>query len=202
MVKLNLGCRSDYKEGWVNTEIDRTCKADVYFDLTQYPYPFKDNEFDIVLAHMILKHIPQPNKVLKELHRITKDGGKIYILVPHSSDPLRYSDITHINFFNSTTFKCGRNNDLYPLFEEEKCRLSFARINNLWLNKIINPIINLFPVIYERLFTGLIQVSCIAFILKVRKDKEFYESRLKEIKDGEIKAGKKWSNNFEFIRDI
>jgi len=36
-MKLNLGCRNNYREGWINAEIDRDCKADTYFDLNKYP---------------------------------------------------------------------------------------------------------------------------------------------------------------------
>jgi len=202
MNNLNLGCRNNYRVGWVNAEIDQSCRADVYFDMTKFPYPFNDNTFDKILAHAILEHIPNPSKVLKELHRISKPNARIYILVPHASDPLRHCDLTHINFFNSRTFKCGFNTDLYPLFEELKCKISFTRVNHTWLNKIFNPLINFSQVFYERFLTGFIQSSCIVFILKVNKNADFICSRKVKMQIQELSYGKKWSDGLDFIRTI
>ena len=73
--KLNLGCGNDYKEGWVNLEntdgyIDRKYKADVFHDLNKYPYPFKSNEFDLILASHLVEHLEDPLRFFKHRNSI------------------------------------------------------------------------------------------------------------------------------------
>lgn len=40
--------------------------------------PFADREFDIVIANMMLYHVPDLNKGLSEVRRVLKPGGKFY----------------------------------------------------------------------------------------------------------------------------
>jgi len=41
------------------------------------PYPFKDDEFNLVFTNAVFEHIPNINLALKEMIRITKQGGYI-----------------------------------------------------------------------------------------------------------------------------
>ncbi|KAF7347290.1 Class I SAM-dependent methyltransferase [Mycena venus] len=38
---------------------------------------FPDNSFDVVHAHQVLQHVPDPVKALKEMYRVTKPGGVV-----------------------------------------------------------------------------------------------------------------------------
>lgn len=51
-------------------------------DLTDYPYPFKDNTFDKILCTEVLEHIQDNGAVLDELYRIIKPGGMLVVSVP------------------------------------------------------------------------------------------------------------------------
>jgi ubiquinone/menaquinone biosynthesis C-methylase UbiE len=44
-----------------------------------YDIPCRDNEFDVVVARMFLPHFPDWPKVLKEMTRVTKQGGKLIV---------------------------------------------------------------------------------------------------------------------------
>lgn len=44
---------------------------------------FPDNYFDVIRVHHVLEHIPNPLETLKEVHRVTKPGGKVIIEVPN-----------------------------------------------------------------------------------------------------------------------
>jgi len=48
---------------------------------TSYPLPFEDNSFDVISSHGVLHHIRQADEVMKELYRVCKPGGNIYIMV-------------------------------------------------------------------------------------------------------------------------
>ena len=76
MKKLNIGCGKDYREGWVNLDYDNSIKADVYHNLNKYPYPFKENTFDIVVASQIIEHVFEQDRALEEIKRVLKPGGK------------------------------------------------------------------------------------------------------------------------------
>jgi 2-polyprenyl-3-methyl-5-hydroxy-6-metoxy-1,4-benzoquinol methylase len=46
---------------------------------------FEDNKFDTVIALDIIEHIEDDDSLVKELHRIIKDDGKLYVTTPHIS---------------------------------------------------------------------------------------------------------------------
>jgi len=46
-----------------------------------YPLPFEDDSFDVISSHGVLHHIRQADEVIKELYRVCKPGGNIYIMV-------------------------------------------------------------------------------------------------------------------------
>jgi SAM-dependent methyltransferase len=83
--KLNLGCGEFRKEGYVNLDIRPDVGADIVHDLQVFPYPIPDNEFDLVEADHVLEHLSDPFRVMKELHRVTKNGGTVVARMPHFS---------------------------------------------------------------------------------------------------------------------
>jgi len=44
--------------------------------------PFKDEAVDAIICKAVLEHVPEPQKAVKEMHRILRKGGKIFIYVP------------------------------------------------------------------------------------------------------------------------
>jgi len=72
--------------------------------------PFKDKQFDCVIAISIIEHLSKADgKVfIREAGRVLKNGGLIFIVTPNFSSPARYlkkekwfgySDKTHIFFY-------------------------------------------------------------------------------------------------------
>lgn len=92
MKRLNLGCGWFKKPGYVNVDMNPLCNPDVVHDLNTFPYPFPDNEFDVVSADHIIEHLENPFSVMEELHRILKDNGLLTVLVPHFSRGFTYAD--------------------------------------------------------------------------------------------------------------
>jgi len=54
--------------------------ADIIASLDALPVP--DASFDVVVCTQVLEHVPEPERVLAELRRVTRDGGQLWITVP------------------------------------------------------------------------------------------------------------------------
>jgi len=61
------------------------------------------------------------------------------------------------------------NKKLYNKFKVVNKKINYTRINHKWLNYIFNPLINTFPLIYERFFCYMLPCSEIIFDLEVIK---------------------------------
>jgi SAM-dependent methyltransferase len=44
--------------------------------------PVGDNRYDLILCSQVLEHLPAPNKVLKELNRVLKPDGELWLSAP------------------------------------------------------------------------------------------------------------------------
>ena len=47
-----------------------------------YNYPLEDNSFDIIISGQTLEHVKYIWLWIKELHRLTKKGGKVCVIAP------------------------------------------------------------------------------------------------------------------------
>ena len=104
MKRLNLGCGPDYRKGWVNVDIRKDIKADIVHNLNKFPYPFKEDEFDITLISHTLEHLDYPERVLKEVVKICKSGAKLIVEVPHAFSYANATDMQHRRNFTENSF--------------------------------------------------------------------------------------------------
>lgn len=44
--------------------------------------PLPDQTFDVILCTQVLEHVPYPSAVVKELHRLLKPSGRLFVTVP------------------------------------------------------------------------------------------------------------------------
>ena len=101
---LDVGCGTNKYEGAIGLDNNPRTNADVIHDLGDIPYPFPNDEFDLVVANHVVEHVPDVIAFIGELHRITRPGGSIKLLTPHYTNPDWANDPTHRNHINSYTF--------------------------------------------------------------------------------------------------
>lgn len=139
MKKLNFGCGKDIKKGYTNADVSQLEGVDKTFDFNVFPYPFPEDEFNEILADNVLEHLDDIPAVMKELHRISKPGGAVRIIVPYYNCYGAYNDITHKHYFSRLSFepfyrKNARGNYfIQEKFEKEKLRLIPTRLGKLFL---------------------------------------------------------------------
>jgi SAM-dependent methyltransferase len=80
-VILNLGSGSAIiRENVINVDIEPHPGVKVVADAVNLP--FGDNYADAVIAESLLEHVLDPQKVIREIFRVVKPGGMIYISAP------------------------------------------------------------------------------------------------------------------------
>jgi methionine biosynthesis protein MetW len=75
---------------------------------------YQDNTFDVVIVNHVLEHVPSPIKTMKEIWRILKPGGKVFIQTPNEESYMRkifgkywtgWHIPFHFNYFSQRTIR-------------------------------------------------------------------------------------------------
>ncbi len=85
-VKLNIGCGTDYKEGWINIDNnsdDNITRLDLNWDL-RYPLPCEDGSVDFIFHEHFMEHLTVEEGIrsTKDFLRVLKPGGVLRIATP------------------------------------------------------------------------------------------------------------------------
>lgn len=164
---LDIGCGKNKYQGKNTDTVVGLDKfpledIDVIWDLEKIPLPFKDNEFDMIIANHVLEHVKNFFPLMVEIHRIIKPSGIIRIKVPFFTSDTAFTNPTHIRFFTYTTFEYFESGHFESQYAKRKFKIINRKINFMKnpkysaFNKIINPIVNRFPIVYQRLFSWII----------------------------------------------
>ena len=88
---------------------DQSVKPDFTWDGNVMP--FDDHSFDCAFGTEVLEHCPDPEKILKEVHRVLKPGGVFFFTVPFlwplhevPHDEYRYTPFSLERKLNNTGF--------------------------------------------------------------------------------------------------
>jgi SAM-dependent methyltransferase len=116
LVKLDLGCGKNKKEGFVGVDARKFDGVDIVLDLvatnesftnTANPkrphgggfkkWPWKDDSVDEVHCSHFVEHLAAKERVhfVNELYRVLKKGCKAAVIVPHWASSRAYGDLTH-----------------------------------------------------------------------------------------------------------
>lgn len=83
-VKLNLGCSTKKREGFINIDINQYVKPDLVLDLNLLPYPFNADSVDYIYSAQFIEHLEiHLIDFLREAYRILKPEGTLEIILPN-----------------------------------------------------------------------------------------------------------------------
>jgi glycosyltransferase involved in cell wall biosynthesis len=94
LLKLNLGCGRDYKEGFVNVDIRDGVGADLVHDIAK-PFSFSSGSVSKIIAQDVFEHltVEEQSSLLSEIYRLLAKGGKLSVRIPNNEDIWnRFSD--------------------------------------------------------------------------------------------------------------
>lgn len=87
---------NEYAEKILYLNIDSETEPDFLSDATEIPV--KSNHFNVVICSQLLEHVIDPLKVLKEIFRVLRPGGKLLLSTPFlyrvHADPIDYARYT------------------------------------------------------------------------------------------------------------
>jgi predicted SAM-dependent methyltransferase len=85
-LKLNVGCGTDYKPGWVNIDNnsdENIEKLDLLWDLTN-PLPFANESVSFIFNEHLIEHlsVEEGQRAVKDFMRLLKPGGVLRVATP------------------------------------------------------------------------------------------------------------------------
>lgn len=141
---LDLGCGRGKPAGMVGLDISPHPGVDLVADLER-PLPFANDSFDGARLHHVVEHVSDLAKLLGEVHRVLRPGGRVDILTPHFSAAASWTDPSHRLHlgYHSLDYFCGlAQDDFRPLgfrFALLGRRIIFGRKGRLglaaWANR-------------------------------------------------------------------
>jgi ubiquinone/menaquinone biosynthesis C-methylase UbiE len=166
---LDVGCGTGKTEGAIGLDNNPRSDADVIHDLGDIPYPFADNEFDLIVASHVVEHVPDVMSFITELHRIAKPFGRIKMWTPHYTNPDWANDPTHRNHINSYTFNtfiAGKKVfDFYTEVELKPVRM-YVSLLSLWKSLGIEFLVNLDQRFYSMRFLRKFWEQYLSYIMR------------------------------------
>jgi SAM-dependent methyltransferase len=97
MVKVDIGCGPNKKEGFVGVDVIAFEGVDIVMDAGKDKWPWEDGSVDEVNCCHVVEHFNAEQRVhfVNELYRVLKVKGTALIVTPHWASLRAYGDLTH-----------------------------------------------------------------------------------------------------------
>jgi len=159
--RLDIGCGVNKIPGATYLDINPKVNPDILHDLNKFPYPIADNSFDEIYAKHVIEHLDDPSGFMREISRILRPAGIVFIETPHFSSRVAYSEPQHKLFFSYFMFNSLINGlDLEVVEQRITFYKSFRAAG-------ISYLANKYPDAYERFWTYIFPAENV--ILLARK---------------------------------
>jgi len=174
---LDIGCGKHKTKGAIGIDIVKLPEVDIVMNIENKKLPFKNNTIDEIHCYHTLEHVANLSFVLDEFWRVLKEGGRLYIKVPHFSFFGNYADPTHKRSFSYFTFdfftgEAGENISYYYKFKFKIIKRKLHFHKNIFAKVLIFPLdvlANTFPKFYERYITRIYTPTEIEVIMVAQK---------------------------------
>ena len=171
---LDLGCGKKKRPGTIGVDYSDRHDADVIHDLNVFPYPFESDSIDKVYLDNVLEHLDEPMRVMNEVHRITKTGGEVKVIVPYFRSVWAFIDPTHKTFYTVDSFAyydpdhiiCQRYDYVDTRFKVNKVVFNETLNDRGWINKFIIKLANKYQHRNESYISHLYPLDDITYYLK------------------------------------
>lgn len=82
MLRINLGCGRNHKDGYINIDNDELVNPDLKKHIMELDYP--EGSVDVIYLSHVLEHLPLSSEatLIKHMVRWLKKGGTLKIAVP------------------------------------------------------------------------------------------------------------------------
>lgn len=190
---LDVGCGTNKYEGAVGLDHNPRTKADVIHDLGEIPYPFEDDEFDLIVSRHVVEHLPDVVGFIEELYRITKHGGRIKLVTPHYSNGDWAADPTHRNHLSSYSFNTFvEEKQNFEFYTDAKLKIVSVHVTlaNLWKAIGLEFIVNLDQKTPAMRFTRKFWEQYLCYI--IRGKDLYFEFEVVKDEESAIKTGTDW----------
>jgi SAM-dependent methyltransferase len=115
--KLQLGSGKDYRQGYINVDINPMVGPDIVLNLAEnisFPLNFHtaahgevcldEGVLDEIIANDVLEHVPDLVTLMGNCLRLLKVGGVFHISVPYDLSLGAWQDPTHVRGFNQNSW--------------------------------------------------------------------------------------------------
>lgn len=104
---LDIGAGHKMHDGWLGASSEELAARPTYFagcdlgeDVLENPFlhearvadaaalPWDAETFDLVSANMVAEHLEEPERVLRQIHRVLRPGGRCLLVTPNLKHPV------------------------------------------------------------------------------------------------------------------